>query len=247
MDPMASIRFEELAWAQTPMGEISLRRRRDPVLARDVLEVRLGDEYLMSSAFTTAEIALADLGLGRLGDPGPLDVVVGGLGLGYTAVAALEDRRVRSVLVVEALAEVIGWHRQGLIPDAAPLVTDPRAQLVHGDFFAMTSAPAGYDPGQPGRVFDAVLLDIDHSPRHLLSPDHRGFYSTHGIRALADHLHPGGVFALWSDDPPDDDLMDMLSTTLADVSAAIVPFHNPYTGGESANTVYTARRRGISD
>jgi spermidine synthase len=244
---MASTRFAELAWAQTPMGEITLRRRRDPVLARDVLEVRLGDEYLMSSAFTTAEIALADLGLGLLGHPGPLDVVVGGLGLGYTGVAALADPRVRSVLVVEALAEVIGWHRQGLIADSAPLVSDPRVELVHGDFFALTAAPAGYDPGQPGRRFDVVLLDIDHSPRHLLSPAHAGFYSAQGIRGLAEHLHPGGVFALWSDDPPDEDLMSTLRTTLDEVAATPVAFPNPYTGGESSNTVYTARRPGTPD
>ena len=243
---MASTRFEELAWAQTPMGEIALRRRRDPVLARDVLEVRLGEEYLMSSAFTTAEIALADLGLGMLGHQGPLDVVVGGLGLGYTGVAALTDPRVRSVLVVEALAEVIAWHRQGLIADSAPLGSDPRARLVHGDFFALTAAPAGYDPEQPGRRFDAVLLDIDHSPRHLLSPAHQGFYCPEGIRGLADHLHPGGVFALWSDDAPDEDLMTTLRTTLDEVAATVVAFPNPYTGGESSNTVYTARRGGTS-
>lgn len=234
---MASARFEELAWAQTPMGEITLRRRRDPVLGRDVLEVRLGDEYLMSSAFTVAEVALADLGLGLLAETGPLDVVVGGLGLGYTAVAALGDPRVGSLLVVEALGEVIEWHRAGLVPDSASLAADPRARFVHGDFFALTADPAGYDAG---RCFDAVLLDIDHSPRHVLSPGHAAFYSTPGLRRLAAHLKPGGVFALWSDDPPDDDLLATMSGVFDQPEAQVVSFPNPYTGGESSNTVYTA-------
>ena len=85
-----SARFEELAWAPTPMGEISLRRRLEPSLRVDVYEVKLGEEYLMSSLFTVAEIELARLGLAQV--PGSdLDVVVGGLGLGYTARAVLTD------------------------------------------------------------------------------------------------------------------------------------------------------------
>ena len=58
-----ALRFEELAWRATPMGEISLRRRVEPSLGVDVYEVKLGDEYLMSSLFTVAEVALATLGL----------------------------------------------------------------------------------------------------------------------------------------------------------------------------------------
>lgn len=83
-------RFEELAWRETPIGAISLRRRRDPALQVEVYEVKLDDEYLMSSLFPVAEIELARLGLAEVaGDS--LDVVVGGLGLGYTACAALGD------------------------------------------------------------------------------------------------------------------------------------------------------------
>src|SRR3546814_10320639 len=74
------------------MGDISVRRRLEPTLKIDIYEVILGDEHLMSSIFTVAEIALARLGLAEVsGDD--LDVVVGGLGLGYTARAALEAER----------------------------------------------------------------------------------------------------------------------------------------------------------
>src|SRR5688572_23015845 len=127
--------FVELACEDTPMGEISLRRRRDLTLDVDVFEVKLGDEYLMSSLFTVAERALADLGLAMVDGAG-LDVLVGGLGLGYTAANVLLDERVRSLVVVDALAEVIDWHRRELLPCSSALVGDGRCSLVHTDFFS---------------------------------------------------------------------------------------------------------------
>jgi len=232
-------RFEELGWRETPMGTISLRRRLDPVLKADVYEVKLGDEFLMSSAFTVAEVELARLGLA--GVPGrDLDVVVGGLGLGYTARAVLDDPRVCSVTVVEALAEVIEWHERGLLPDTAGLASDQRTRLVHGDFFAMVDVGVGFDPGMPGRRFHAVLVDIDHTPRHVLHPSHAAFYTPAGLRRLTRHLHPGGAFALWSDDPPDADFRAVLAETFTSVDAHVVTFPNPYTDAQSANTVYVA-------
>lgn len=109
-----SARFEELAWRETSMGVISLRRRLEPSVKVDVYEVKLGDEFLMSSRFAVAEIELAQLGLAELPDAAlpdtALDVVVGGLGLGYTARAVLDDPRVRSLVVVQVLGEVIRWH-----------------------------------------------------------------------------------------------------------------------------------------
>jgi spermidine synthase len=233
-----SPRFEELAWSQTPMGTISLRRRRDPVLAKEVYEVKLDDEYLMSSLFTVGEIDLARLALAETAGS-DLDVVVGGLGLGFTACAVLADVRVRSLLVVEAHAEVIAWHRDRLLPFAEALVTDPRCRLVQGDFFARTADPGGYDPDEPGRRFDVVLADIDHSPRHLLDPGHADFYTPAGLRRLATHLRTGGVFGLWSNEPPDE-----FTTVLADAfpvaQAKVVSFDNPLQGRTSANTIYLA-------
>src|SRR4051812_10141801 len=111
------------------MGQLVLRRRLEPTLQVDVWEVILGDEHLMSSLFTTAEIALADLALAAVhGDE--LEVVVGGLGLGYTARAALADPRVAMVRVIDALGEVIEWTEQGLLPLADPLLDRDRCQLV---------------------------------------------------------------------------------------------------------------------
>ncbi|MDQ0847308.1 spermidine synthase [Streptomyces sp. V1I6] len=236
-----SARFAELDWQPTPMGDISLRRRRDPRSGDDVYEVKLGDEYLMSSLFTAGEVALARLGLAALPETG-LDVAVGGLGLGYTARAALDDARVRSLVVVDALAEVIGWHKRGLVPLGPGLVADPRCRLVHGDFFAGVGDGGGLDPGDPDRRFHAVLLDIDHSPRQVLHPRHEALYRSDGMRALAARLRPGGVFALWSNDPPDESFGAVLADTFAKSEAHVVHFDNPLQHGTAANTVYVARK-----
>lgn len=223
------------------MGELSLRRRVDPMLNADVYEVKLGDDFLMSSYFTVAEIELARLGLADLPDAG-LDVVVGGLGLGYTARAALEDPRVESLLVVEALEAVIDWHQRELLPLTRDLTTDPRSRLIHADFFARAGSADGFDPDRPGRRFDAVLLDIDHSPRHVLHPGHAAFYTAAGLRRLATHLHPGGVFALWSNDPPDEEFGSVLGEVFAASTAHVVRFPNPLQDRDATNTIYVARR-----
>ncbi|RII20520.1 Spermidine synthase [Streptomyces sp. YIM 130001] len=240
-----SARFEEIDWRPTPMGDISLRRRRDPATGADIHEVKLGDEFLMSSLFTEGEIALTRLGLAPLGD-GEFDVVVGGLGLGYTARAALEDPRVRSLTVIEALGEVIEWHEQGYVPLGPTLTSDPRCRLVQGDFFALAGREGiGLDPHDPARRFDAILLDVDHSPRHVLHPSHTALYRPEGLRVLARQLTPGGVFALWSNDPPDEHFTAVLTQVFDTASAHVVDFDNPLQGGTSTNTVYVARTEAL--
>ena len=230
--------FEELDWQATPLGDISLRRRIDPLLKVDVYEVRLGEEYLMSSLFTVAEVELSRLGLAAAAGS-ELDVVVGGLGLGYTARAVLTDDRVRSLRVIEALPAVIAWQQNHLLPCSAVLVGDPRCRLIEGNFFAAV-AGAGFGADAPER-WHAILVDIDHSPTHVLHPSHTPFYSAPGLRRLADLLHPGGVFGLWSDDPPDREFTNILREVFAEVEAQVIDFANPFTGGHSANTVYIAR------
>ncbi|MDD5199491.1 MAG: hypothetical protein PHC88_06770 [Terrimicrobiaceae bacterium] len=237
-----SIQFEELDHRPTRLGDLSLRRRRIPSLGDiDVFEIKLGDAFLMSSLFTRVEIALAELGLAGLASA-ELDVVVGGLGLGCTACATLENPAVRSLAVIETMDAVIDWHVRGLLPLGAQLTSDPRCRFVNGDFFALADDPStGFGPGQPGRRFDAVLLDIDHSPRNLLHARHGAFYEPGGLRRLAEHLRPGGSFALWSDDPPDDEFLKHLAAVFTEPKARVVSFPNPLQGCESASTVYVGR------
>lgn len=228
-------RFEELDFQQTALGEISLRRRYDLTAQVDLYEVRLGEEFLMSSLFTVAERALAALALDRLDRDG-CRVLVGGLGLGYTAHTALADPRVAALTVMDAAEPVLDWHRRGLLPEVAELATDPRCHLVLRDFFA-------YAAGEPDSGYDAILLDVDHTPRHLLHPSHADFYTVTGLQALRRHLTAGGVFALWSDDPPDAEFTEVLAAVFADSASEVVTFANPLTGGESSNTIYLATAR----
>ena len=235
--------FEELDFAATQLGELVLRRRKVPMLDDEVVyEIILNGEFLMSSLFHAVEDALADLGVAAAG-PGPLDVVVGGLGLGYTAAAALRHPEIRSLLVVDFLAPVIRWHQSGLVPLGPGLTSDPRTRFVAADFFALAADPGtGFDREGPGREFHAILLDIDHTPQHWLNPRHAGFYAEEGLRKLAQHLLPGGVFAMWSDEPPDKEFCSLLEAAFCDVAAHTVSFPNPIRGGESSGTVYVAIR-----
>ena len=234
-----TIDFEELDYRATAIGDISLRRRTEPRLGVEVYEVKLGDEFLMSSLFTEGEIELARLGLAACA-AGPLDVVVGGLGLGYTARAALEHAAVRSLLVIDAMPAVINWHRRGLVPLGAGLSADPRCRFLEGDFYSCVRA-AGMDPQAPAKRFHAVLLDIDHSPCHVLHPDNAAFYAADGLRELATHLHPGGIFALWSNDPPDEAFGATLASVFPATQAHVVEFDNPLQDRKATNTVYVAR------
>lgn len=235
---MAKARFEELDWQHSALGEIVLRRRVEPTLEIDVYEVKLGEEFLMSSLFTVAEVELARLGLAEVSADG-IDVLVGGLGLGYTAAAALEDPRTQTLTVIEAIGPVIGWHERQLLPDTAGLAADSRTRLHEGDFFAIVGGDVGFPTGLPAR-YDAILLDIDHTPKHVLHPSHSSFYTSRGLDSMRRHLKPTGVFALWSDDPPDEEFTAILADAFTNLSAHIVSFPNPLTGGESSNTVYVA-------
>lgn len=230
--------FEELDRQSTPIGEISLRRRLEPTLLIDLFEVKIGEDGLMSSLITDGEEAVSTLGLAATSNPS-LDVLVGGLGLGYTAATALQDERVRSLRVIEALEPVIDWHRRHLVPMAQTLTDDARCEFVHGDFFDIAAGGFALEGVGPGS-FDAILLDIDHSPRHLLDPKNAAFYGAAGTEIVARSLRSGGVFSLWSNDPPDDDYLTILDDVFHTASAEIVTFANPLTGIDTSSTIYVA-------
>ena len=234
------LNFEELDYQQTALGELILRRRYALEMdGREVFEVKLNDEYLMSSLFHVGEVALADLGLAAL-TGADWDVVIGGLGLGYTAAAALKYDQVARLIVVEALAPVIDWHQRGLVPNGRLLSEDARCCYYHGDFFALARG-GGFDPGDPGRLFDAILLDIDHTPDALLNPSHADLYSGKVMLRLRAFLRPGGVFGLWSNDAPDRGFLAILSSVFDQVDGHVVEFANPIQDKTATNGVYIAK------
>ena len=232
--------FEELDYQPTSIGPISLRRRRELRLDIDVLEIMLGDEHLMSNLFTASEIALAKIGLDAIASDAGLSVVVGGLGMGFTADAALSDPRIDDLVVVEKLAPVIDWHKSGLIPLGKSLSSNPKCHFIEGDFFEMVSCLNGFDPANPGRKFDAILLDIDHAPDFHLAPSHSGFYQPAGLKKMLQHLTPGGVFALWSNERPDKTFVDRLGSVFRSASAVEVPFYNPLQDQDFVQSIYLA-------
>jgi len=237
--------FEELDCQSSPLGDISLRRRAEPRLNNKIIfEVKLGDEFLMSSLFVEAEEQLSTLGLAALkhnGHQSDLDIIVGGLGLGYTAIEALKDPAVKRMRVIDIMQPVISWHQRGLLPVGDTLATDPRSELVQGDFFKLaTSVDTGFDQNQPDNKVHAVLLDIDHSPSHWLNDANQSFYTEESLSRLAAKICPGGIFALWSNDLPDEAFSDLLSRVFVNCEAHTIPFPNPYTGEESSNSVYVA-------
>ncbi|MGD9628387.1 MAG: spermidine synthase [Pyrinomonadaceae bacterium] len=232
------MKIEELAFHPTPLGDLTLRRRTEPLQNNvDVFEVKLGDEYLMSSLFTESEKALARLGLAGL--DGELDVVIGGLGLGYTAAAALENDKVRRLLVIDLFQEVIEWHRVGLVPMGEAVAGDERCELRQGDFFEM--ARSGFDASGNAKRFDAVLLDIDHSPHFVLDEKNGSFYSTEGFAAVSAQLNRGGTFGLWSNDQIQERVERLMNAAFDSVDAHKIEFFNPYTSATSTNFVYIAR------
>jgi spermidine synthase len=229
---------KELGFQNTPLGELTLRQRTEPLLQNEaVFEVKLGDEYLMSSLFTESERKLAILGLAPLA--GELDVVIGGLGLGYTAAEALKNENVSRLLVIDLFQAVIDWHREGLVPLGMSIANDTRCALRQGDFFEL--ARTGFDIHAPMRMFDAVLVDIDHSPGHFLDKSNESFYTAEGLISVRRQLKRGGVFALWSNDPASDEFERHLRDVFGSATTHNIEFPNPYTGSTSVNSVYVAR------
>ena len=238
-----SLNFEELDFRPTPLGDLLLRRRRMIQFGDlDIYEVKLGEDFLMTSLFHEAEHQLAKLGLKALAGEN-LDVVVGGLGLGYTAVSALEDPRVSSLVVVDYLKPVIEWHESALVPLGKVLNDDPRCRLIHGDFFAMArETGTSFDPDSPTKKHDAILLDIDHTPTNVLHQTNTRFYTEEGLRELATHLVPGGVFALWADGEPYDSFTYHLRSVFPDAESHTIEFDNPIIESTSKGAVYVAKK-----
>lgn len=228
----------ELDRHQTQLGELILRRRKLRGMGYALAyEVLLDDEFLMSSVVNASEVALARLGLAGWGDE-PCRVLVGGLGLGCTADAALSATQVRALDVLELLAPVLAWHTTALVPMGARLTGDPRCRLLHGDFFEW--ARGGASPAAPD--YDVVLLDIDHSSEFLLQPAHASLYSVEGLRSVAARLTARGVFAFWSSDHAESGLASHLEQVFPAVEVHEVEFPNPALAEPEVNSIVVARK-----
>ena len=216
--------FEILDCVDTPLGPLWLRRRE--LLGQRgtiVTEVTLDHELLMSSLNTASEEALSTRSIawhGRAGQEGQeaLEVLVGGLGLGYTAQAALAEPRVAELCVIERLPEVIRWLSEDKFPTAAGLNADPRLKVEEADVYELLLGPAT-------RTWDLILIDVDHTPSEPLGPTSAPFYTAEGLKRVAEHLAPGGVLCVWSagDDEP---FAETLAEVFPDSTREIVRWEN---------------------
>ena len=177
---------ETLARGEGTLGEVVLRRRggRSPVY-----ELIVNGVFLMDTAETATEWLLADAVLQRMEQP--RRVLVGGLGLGYTVRALLDDQRVERVDVVEIESLLVEWLRADLVPGAAAVVDDERVHVTIGDVVATLAAaePASYD---------AVLLDVDNGPDFLVHEANAAVYQDAALASAARVLVPGAMLAVWS-------------------------------------------------
>jgi len=224
-----------LAYEPTELGMLCLRRRE--LLGKPgtfVTEVTLNHEFLMSSYLTDSERALARLAL-DMHDGNELDVLVGGLGLGYTAREALDSDRVGQVEVVEFLPQVIDWLRRGLTPLADELQADRRVSITRGDVYARLAGP-------PARRHDLILIDVDHSPEECLGEANDGFYTAAGLHQAQQHLAPGGVLGVWSyaEHSP---FADAMHAVLADVRIERVTAWNDLVDVEQTDWLFFGRKR----
>lgn len=191
-----------VARADTPHGEVALRRRGE------VLELVVDGAFAMDTVDTSTEVLLAEEALRR--HPAPRRVLVGGLGLGFTARSVLADDRVAHVDVVELAEPLVEWAREDVAPELAG-IEGPRCSLHVADVAEVLAAGAGRtDPAGPthptgpaGAVapagpWDVVVLDVDNGPGFLVHADNAGLYAVPGLAAARAALAPGGVIVVWS-------------------------------------------------
>jgi len=230
---MATSKFEVLAYSESPIGSICLRRRE--LLASPgtiVTEITVDHMLLMSSHHTASERALSSRALLCHGGTEGLRVLVGGLGLGYTAQEALKSEAVTRVDVVEFLPQVIGWMKNGLLPLSDELNSDPRYSVMEGDVYAMLAE-------SPDLKYDLILIDVDHSPDERLAEANAFFYKEAGLRAAKEHLRPSGLLGVWSyaESSP---FATALHSVFPRVEIEPVDFDNEMTGEDETNWLFLA-------
>ncbi len=204
-------------------GEVALARRGE------VVELVVDGAFAMDSVHTATERALATLALARVPGEG-LRVLVGGLGLGFTLLALLDEPRVAHVDVVELHAPLVGWARDGLVPALAGVLDDPRTTVLVADVLDAV-------PALPPASVDVLLLDVDNGPGFLVHPRNADVYGSRFLATAARALTARGVVGIWSADPSPE-LAGALASTWGTVDAVTLPVERD--GRAFTYTVYLA-------
>jgi SAM-dependent methyltransferase len=193
---------------ETPRGSVALRRRTAGAgpATTVVTELITNGAFVMDSAETSTERLLARAALDRatldratldratldrVRTEDLLDVVVAGLGLGFTLAEVLADRRVGTVDVVEIEPAVVDWVRDGLVPATSGVLADGRVRALVADI-------RDWLPDRPDGSVDILLLDVDNGPDFLVHQTNAQVYGTAFLGVVRRVLRPGGVIAVWS-------------------------------------------------
>ena len=176
--------WERISTARTPDGSLL------ELFSHDGEYLIRADGYeLMTSRMHSSEEAMMPLACPQPGEG--TRVLVGGLGMGFTAAAALAMLPAQaSVVVAELVPEVVEWNQGVLAPLAGHPLDDPRTELVVGDVAQVIRGAAD--------GFDAILLDVDNGPSALTERANRWLYTPSGLAAMRRALRPGGGVAIWS-------------------------------------------------
>jgi spermidine synthase len=207
----------------TPDGhELALHHRNG------VFTVRIDGHELISSRGRGSEEALADLGCRWFGDTPRPQVLIGGLGIGYTLRAALDRLPRRAeVTVVELFTHVVRWNRGLLGALVGYPLDDPRVTVAIGDVHAVVAVERDR--------FHAILLDVDNGPETPVVDGNRRLYDVQGLVRLRSALTRSGMLAVWSaDDVPD--FVDRLHAADFAVESVAIPV-----AGAASHTIYLAR------
>lgn len=169
-----------------------------------VTELIVNGVFAMDSAEVSSELALADACLPAR------RVLVGGLGLGYTA-ARLLDGGVQHIRVVELSAALVATARAGATEQLGRLASNPRVELVVGDIA---------DAVTPG--WDAIALDVDNGPSFLIHDHNAALYNASFLARCLAALNPSGKLLVWCESPSPD-LEVELRRLARDVRVIVVP------------------------
>lgn len=188
---LAVIAWEHVAEANPPGGATWVLVRRGEEWA-----IRAGGRLLMTSRSHGSEDALAHRALAQAAHA--RDVLVGGLGMGFTLRAALDRLAATArVRVAELVPELVAWNRGPLAHLAGRPLDDARVRVLERDVLSCAR--------ERPRAFDAILLDVDNGPAGRSTavgrPANADIYGVQGTRALVAALRPGGVLAVWSAGP----------------------------------------------
>ncbi len=207
--------WETLEKALSPDGtEMVLARRDDEVV------VRYGGKVLMSSRQHGSEDALAELALPKARHRRA--VLVGGMGLGFTARAALDRVPTDSkVVIAELTPALVDWNRRLVGKLAGRPLDDPRCKVHVGDVVDRIAEARG--------AYDAILLDVDNGPGSMVHEGNHRLYGHRGIAACRVALAEGGVLAVWSAHH-DEPYLHRLEKGGFAATAKVVPARGPLGG-----------------